>query len=210
MADKSTFKQARAASEIRNDHNLDSKKFNNDEYLAFKQNTSMQNMKKRGQSLSHQQQKQSPMQPKDANNLFIQNKTTYSQFGERNESPTKLEAPTANQHHGADDEATRTRNQKHKAHHQSKSQDNAPNKAKQRSTNYYSVDGAAASQKDSTTTGSANHPALVQNASPNSKRRSPKKQDVLMNSSLNQIYIKEAANGGHFPKAAQKRPVDPS
>ena len=36
MADKSTFKQARAASEIRNDHNLDSKKFNNDEYLAFK------------------------------------------------------------------------------------------------------------------------------------------------------------------------------
>ena len=41
MADKSTFKQARAASEIRNDHNLDSKKFNNDEYLAFKQNTSM-------------------------------------------------------------------------------------------------------------------------------------------------------------------------
>ena len=92
---------------------MDSKKFNNDEYLAFKQNTSMQNMKKRGQSLSHQQQKQSPMQPKDANNLFIQNKTTYSQFGERNESPTKNDntaVTKAKQHHGADDEATKTRN----------------------------------------------------------------------------------------------------
>lgn len=98
-------------------------------------------MKKRGHSLSHQQQhKASPTSSHDPNTLFTQG-GTYSHFDQRNESPSKHDFvnPGAADKSAAD-EATKHRGQKQKGHHPSKSQDNAVKGKQQRQINYYSTD----------------------------------------------------------------------
>jgi hypothetical protein len=103
----------------------------------------------------------------------------------------------------ANDEAAKLRNQKSKAHQQSKSQDQAGKSKQQRQPNYYSADSSQRESPQST----AINTGVSHSQSPTSKRKSPtKRQDVLLNTSLNQIYVKEtAAAGQHTSKANQKR-----
>lgn len=95
------------------------------------------------------------------------------------------------------------RNQKSKAHQSSKSQDNAGKSKQQRQMNYYSADTTQRESPQSTALNSG----ASQSQSPTSKRKSPtKRQDVLLNTSLNQIYVKETPGGAqHSSKNHQRR-----
>lgn len=153
------------------------------------------------------------MGSQDPNSLLAQAGHNYAHFDQRNESPTKLDFVTQQAaDKAANDEAMKYRNQKAKAHQQSKSQDNAVKGKQQRQMNYYSADN---SQRESPQVQTAtNMSAAAQSQSPSSKRKSPtKRQDVLLNTSLNQIYVKEVPSGGQHtakPGGANQKRLEPA